>query len=90
MCGAQVVPAASASWRTCHDETKINQVVLLKEKRAEYRQGILQLLTAKLGSEFGRGFGKRSLLRMVRFSEVFPVPKIVSALRRQFVSPPYC
>jgi hypothetical protein len=60
--------------------------VLLKEKRAEYGQEILQSLIAKLASEFGRGLGKQSLFRIVRFSVVFPDPKIVSALLRQFVS----
>jgi predicted nuclease of restriction endonuclease-like (RecB) superfamily len=36
-----------------------------------------------LTSEFGRGFGKRNLFRMIRFAEVFPDFKIVSALRTQ-------
>jgi predicted nuclease of restriction endonuclease-like (RecB) superfamily len=56
---------------------------ILKEKRAEYGEQIVSALSAQLTAEFGRGFGKRSLFRMVRFAEVFPDIKIVSALRTQ-------
>ena len=56
---------------------------ILKEKRAEYGEEIVSSLSAQLEQEFGRGFGKRNLFRMVRFSEVFPDAKIVSALRTQ-------
>ena len=33
--------------------------------------------------EFGRGFDEKSLRHMVRFAEVLPDERIVSALRRQ-------
>jgi hypothetical protein len=56
---------------------------ILKEKRAEYGEQIVSALSAQLTEEFGRGFGARSLFRMVRFAEVFPDVKIVSALRTQ-------
>jgi len=56
---------------------------ILKEKRAEYGEQIVSALSAQLEQEFGRGFGTRNLFRMVRFAEVFPDPKIVSALRTQ-------
>jgi hypothetical protein len=56
---------------------------VLKEKRAEYGAEILQILSAKLETEFGRGFGRRNLFRMIRFAEVFPDPAIVTALRTQ-------
>ena len=56
---------------------------ILKEKRAGYGEGIVAALGRQLESEFGRGFGKRNLFRMIRFAEVFPDPKIVSALRTQ-------
>ena len=56
---------------------------VLKEKRAEYGAEILQILSAKLEIEFGRGFGRRNLFRMIRFAEVFPDPAIVTALRTQ-------
>lgn len=56
---------------------------ILKEKRAGYGEQIVHSLSGKLTIEFGRGFGIRSLFRMVRFAEVFPDIKIVSALRTQ-------
>lgn len=56
---------------------------ILKEKRAEYGERIVQALTAQLEPEFGRGFGKRNLFTMVRFAAAFPDEQIVSALRRQ-------
>jgi predicted nuclease of restriction endonuclease-like (RecB) superfamily len=56
---------------------------ILKEKRAKYGEQIVSALSAQLEQEFGRGFGRRNLFRMVRFAEVFPDPKIVSALRTQ-------
>ena len=45
---------------------------ILKEKRAEYGQHIVSSLATKLEAEFGRGFGRRNLFRMIRFAEVFP------------------
>ena len=56
---------------------------VLKEKRAEYGEGIISALGRQLEAEFGRGFGPRNLFRMVRFAEVFPDFKIVSALMTQ-------
>ena len=56
---------------------------ILKEKRAEYGAQILPTLSAKLVPEYGQGFGRRNLWRMVRFAEVFPDPKIVSTLWTQ-------
>jgi len=40
-------------------------------------------LSAQLEAEFGRGFGRRNLFRMIRFAEVFPDRQIVSALMTQ-------
>jgi len=56
---------------------------ILKEKRAEYGERIVSSLGTQLEAEFGRGFGKRNLFRMIRFSEVFTDVEIVSALRTQ-------
>ena len=56
---------------------------ILKDKRAEYGTEILQTLSAKLVSEFGRGFSERNLASMIRFAEMFPDPEIVAALLRQ-------
>jgi predicted nuclease of restriction endonuclease-like (RecB) superfamily len=56
---------------------------ILQEKRAGYGERIVSALGTQLSKEFGRGFGKRNLFRMIRFAEVFPDSKIVSALRTQ-------
>ena len=56
---------------------------ILKQKRAVYGDEILQAVSAKLATEFGRGFSQRNLASMVRFAEMFPNARIVSALRRQ-------
>jgi predicted nuclease of restriction endonuclease-like (RecB) superfamily len=56
---------------------------ILKEKRAEYGGQIVSALGRQLEKEFGRGFGRRNLFRMIRFAEVFPDWEIVSALMTQ-------
>lgn len=53
---------------------------ILKEKRAEYGQEILQSLSAKLVTEFGRGYSARNLANMVRFAEVYPDERILQSL----------
>jgi len=56
---------------------------VLKEKRAEYGQKILQSLAAKLIHEFGPGYSARNLWHMGRFAEMFPGVEIVNALSTQ-------
>jgi predicted nuclease of restriction endonuclease-like (RecB) superfamily len=56
---------------------------ILKEKRAKYGAEIVSALSRQLEPEFGRGFGRRNLFRMIRFAEVFPDREIVSALMTQ-------
>jgi hypothetical protein len=56
---------------------------LLKEKRADYGKRILQVVSAKLAAEFGRGWGQRNLEQMVRFAEVFPDFEMAQALPAQ-------
>jgi len=56
---------------------------VLREKRAEDGERIVSALGTQLTAEFGRGFEKRNLFRMIRFAEVFPDGAIVSALRSQ-------
>ena len=53
------------------------------KNRATYGSQVVETVAKALSAEFGRGFGKRSLYRMMRFAEVFPDPEIVSALRSQ-------
>ena len=56
---------------------------VLKEKRADYGEEIISTLSIQLVKEFGNGFSRPNLFRMVRFAEVFPEGKIVSTLSRQ-------
>jgi len=56
---------------------------MLKEKRAEYGAGIVRTISAQLEAEFGRGFSRRNIFQMVRFSEVFPDLEIVQSLIAQ-------
>ncbi len=53
------------------------------DERAAYGEQVVAEVAEALSAEFGRGFGKRSLYRMMRFTKVFPDPEIVSALRSQ-------
>ena len=62
-----------------HIGTRIRKDIL-REKRAEYGQEILQSLSARLAAEFGRGFSERNLANMVRFAEVFPDGEILQSL----------
>ena len=48
---------------------------LLKEKRAAYGEEIVSRLSAQLVPEYGEGFSRRNLFRMIRFSEVSPMGK---------------
>ena len=56
---------------------------ILANQRAEYGETIVSALSKQLTAEFGRGFSGKSLLHMIRFSEVYPDEQIVSALMRQ-------
>lgn len=62
--------------------TRIHKEVL-KEARAGYGEEIVSTLSRQLAVEFGDGFSRPNLFRMVRFAEVFPVAETVSTLSRQ-------
>lgn len=53
---------------------------LLKEKRAEYGEKIVQSVAGQLTREFGRGYSERNLAHMVRFAEAFPDTQILHTL----------
>ena len=53
------------------------------EGRAAYGEQIVYSLSTQLTAEYGRGFNRANLFRMMRFAEVFPDENNVSALRRQ-------
>lgn len=56
---------------------------VLKEKRAGYGDEIVSTLSRQLAAEFGDGFSRPNLFRMIRFAEVFPEAETVSTLSRQ-------
>jgi predicted nuclease of restriction endonuclease-like (RecB) superfamily len=56
---------------------------ILKEKRAEYGQEIVATLSQQLHAEFGNGFSRFNLSRMIRFAEVFADREIVATLSQQ-------
>jgi len=61
---------------------KINEDIL-KNSRAEYGQQILQTVSAKLTEEFGKGFSKRNLADMIKFSQIFNDIQLISTLSQQ-------
>jgi hypothetical protein len=65
-----------------HIGTRIRQDVL-QEKRADYGDQIVYALSSQLTMDYGRGFGRRSLFRMIQFADAFPDVQIVSALSTQ-------
>ena len=56
---------------------------ILQDERAEYGDELVSSLARTLSGEYGRGFGRSNLYRMVQFAELFPDQQIVAALRRQ-------
>jgi hypothetical protein len=65
--------------------TRIRQDIL-QEKQAGYGEQIVDSLSTQLSAEYDRGFGRRSLFRMIHFAKSFPDERIVSALSTQFES----
>lgn len=52
-------------------------------KRANYGDKILENIASQLSLEYGRGYGKINLSRMLKFSRLFPNREIVSTLSKQ-------
>jgi len=61
---------------------RIREDVLANE-RANYGEEIVSTLSRQLAAEYGRGFSRPNLFRMLRFAEVFPDERIVAALSQQ-------
>ena len=62
-----------------HIGKQINDEIL-QNSRAEYGKEILQTLSVQLTEEYGKGYTKRNLENMLRFSKVFNNFKIVHSL----------
>ncbi len=56
---------------------------ILKNKRAEYGKEIVVSLSRQLTEEYGKGFTRPNLFKMIQFAELFPDIQIVSSLTRQ-------
>ena len=80
----QVAVAANAALTTLY--WQLGRRVLtevLHGQLAEYGAQIVAAVGRQLEARHGRGFGEKSLRRMVQFAEVFPDAEIVGALLRQ-------
>jgi predicted nuclease of restriction endonuclease-like (RecB) superfamily len=53
---------------------------VLKDQRAEYGEQIVSTLSRQLAADYGNGYSRPNLFRMIRFAEVFPDSEIVSTL----------
>lgn len=56
---------------------------ILKNERAEYGEEIVASLSKYLTLEYGRGYSRPNLFRMIKFARLFPNMEIVSTLSRQ-------
>jgi predicted nuclease of restriction endonuclease-like (RecB) superfamily len=56
---------------------------ILRSKRADYGGQIVPTLSAQLVAEYGQGFSRPNLFKMLKFVEKFPDQQIVSTLSRQ-------
>jgi predicted nuclease of restriction endonuclease-like (RecB) superfamily len=52
-------------------------------QRATYGDKVLENIAKQLSLEYGRGYGKINLSRMLKFSRLFPTREIVSTLSKQ-------
>ncbi|MDQ3749616.1 MAG: PDDEXK nuclease domain-containing protein [Acidobacteriota bacterium] len=56
---------------------------VLQNERAEYGEQIVASVSRQLTAEYGKGFARPNLFRMLKFAEQFPDEQIVSTLSRQ-------
>jgi hypothetical protein len=56
---------------------------VLDSRRAAYGERIVSTVSRQLSVEFGAGYPRPNLFRMIKFAEAFPDGEIVSALSRQ-------
>ena len=56
---------------------------VLENERADYGKQIVSALSAQLTAEFGSGFSRPNLFKMLQFADLFPDLPIVSTLSRQ-------
>jgi predicted nuclease of restriction endonuclease-like (RecB) superfamily len=56
---------------------------VLREQRAEYGQQIVHTLSKQLTDEYGKGYDRFNLSRMIKLAEYFPEERIVATLSQQ-------
>jgi len=56
---------------------------ILKSERADYGESIVVSLAEHLSLNYGKGYSRANLFRMIKFAKQFPNRKIVSTLSRQ-------
>ncbi len=59
------------------------RVEILREQRAEYGRQIVGAVAADMLAQFGKGFERTNLFRMIRFAELFPEESIVATVSPQ-------
>ena len=59
------------------------KIEILKDKRATYGDEVVKKVSKKLSLEYGRGYSKASLLRMIQVYNYFDNKQIVVTLSRQ-------
>ena len=62
---------------------------VLRGKRAGYGERIISTLSKQLLKEYGRGYSKPNLSRMMALHEYFPDAEIVSTLSKQLYNESY-
>lgn len=78
----RVIQSANSILTTMYWEigNTINQEIL-KNSRAEYGKSIVATVSQQLQAEFGKGFEKTNLTRMIKFATMFEKEKVVSLMR---------
>ncbi len=61
---------------------RVNDAILA-DKRAEYGDQVIDVLSQQLGVQFGKGYSRSALFRMVRFAKFYPNNQIVATVSRQ-------
>jgi hypothetical protein len=56
----------------------------LNLQRAEYGAEIIKTIAKELSLQYGNGYGRSNLFRMIQFAKMFPDKEIVATLSRQF------
>ncbi len=56
---------------------------LLEDKRAEYGDKLIDKISEELSVNFGKGYSRSALFRMVRFAKLYPDKEIVATVSQQ-------